>query len=95
MTKIFFTLAITTLLCSGLTFAVGGAEHDKQSDTVQTTHAPADTMSPDTTSHAIETQKRNWDKIEEKTGTEITYSYKYVCDSGGSCMTVDPPRFQR
>jgi outer membrane murein-binding lipoprotein Lpp len=95
MKKVLFALTIASLLVSGTALANGGAKHDKKSDTTQTTGAPADTMSSDTTSHAIETQEENWDKIENNTGTDVTYSYKYVCDSGGSCMTVDPPRFQR
>jgi uncharacterized protein YdeI (BOF family) len=95
MKKILLVLTIVSLLISGTAFANGGAKHDKQSDTTQTTGAPADTMSSDTTSHATETQEDNWNKIENNTGKDINYSYKYVCDSGGSCMTVDPPRFQR
>lgn len=95
MNKPLLILSTALLLASGLSFAEGTATYDASSDVTITTAAPAGTHSSDTTSKALETQKNNWDKIADKTGKDISYSYKYVCDSGGSCMTVDPPRFQR
>lgn len=95
MNKPLLILSTALLLASGLTFAEGTATYDASSDTTTSTNAPSGTLSSDPTSKAIETQKTNWNKIADKTGKDISYSYKYVCDSGGSCMTVDPPRFQR
>jgi hypothetical protein len=95
MKKILLALAAVTFLAPSLTLAEGTATYNAAADTTINTSASGNRPVADPTQNAIATQENNWDKIAEKTGRDISYSYKNFCNSSGSCIKVDPPRFQR
>lgn len=95
MKKMILALATAALLAPSFTLAEGTATHNAAADTTKNTPAADNRPVANPTQNAIAQQESNWNKIADKTGADINYSYKNICNSGGSCVTVDPPRFQR
>jgi hypothetical protein len=87
------TLLLVSALSTG--FAQDGASHDPSSDTYKHTNSAPGQRDLGKKLEIADKKKEHWDKVEENTGKEVTYSFKYLCDRAGGCVPVDPPRFQR
>jgi hypothetical protein len=92
-----FSILSTFLLVSALStgFAEEGATHDSSSDTYKHTNSAPGQRDLGKKEEIAGNKQEHWDKVEENTGKEVTYSIKYLCDRAGGCVPVDPPRFQR
>jgi basic membrane lipoprotein Med (substrate-binding protein (PBP1-ABC) superfamily) len=96
MKNVFSILATLLLVLSLSTgFAEGGATHDPSNDTYQYTNSAPGGRDLEKKEELADKKQEHWDKVEENTGKEVTYSIKYLCDREGGCVPVDPPRFQR
>jgi hypothetical protein len=91
--SILSTLLLVSVLSTG--FAEDGATHDPNSDTYTYTNSAPGQRDLEKKLELADKKKEHWDKVEENTGKEVTYSFKYLCDRDGGCVPVDPPRFQR
>jgi hypothetical protein len=81
------------VLSSGL--AQSGATHNPNADTYKQTNSAAGQRDAEKKQELADKKKEHWDKVEQNTGKEVTYSFKYLCDRADNCVPVDPPRFQR
>lgn len=91
--SILASLLLVSALSTG--FAEDGATHDPSSDTHNYTNSAPGQRNLEKKEELADKKKEHWDKVEENTGKEVTYSIKYLCDRDGGCVPVDPPRFQR
>jgi hypothetical protein len=96
MKNVLSTLACILLVSAlSTSFAENGATHDPNSDTYKYTNSAPGQRNLEKKEEVANNKKEHWDKVEENTGKEVTYSIKYLCDREGGCVPVDPPRFQR
>jgi hypothetical protein len=86
-------LILVSVLSTG--FAQNGATHDPSADTYKQTNSAAGQRDLEKKQELADKKKEHWDKVEQNTGKEVTYSFKYLCDRANNCVPVDPPRFQR
>jgi hypothetical protein len=92
MTKLFFALAVITLLGSGLSLA---EESNTVADTTTNTSAPATQSVTNPEQNARTKQKNPQSNIARKTSKGTSPGNKHVCYSGNSSSMVGRPRFQR
>lgn len=91
--SILASILLVSVLSTG--FAEGGATYDPSSNTYKQTNAAPGQRNEEKKQDLAEQKQEHWDKVEQNTGKEVTYSFNYVCDRAGGCVPVDPPRFQR
>jgi hypothetical protein len=87
------SLLLVSVLNTG--FAQSGATHDPSNDTYKQTNSAPGQRDLEKKQDLANAKQEHWNKVEENTGKEVTYSIKYLCDRAGGCVPVDPPRFQR
>ncbi len=88
-----FLVFIISLL-SSLVLAEEGATYTPENDRIVQTDA-AGKLPIEKKEDLAQQQIEHWNKVEENTGKEISYSYVVICDRDGHCMKVDPPKFVR
>ncbi len=90
-----FFLVLGISLVSTLVLAEEGATYTPENDRIVQTGAPAGKLPIEKKEDLAQKQVEHWNKVEENTGKEISYSYVVICDKDGHCMKVDPPKFVR
>jgi hypothetical protein len=91
-----FRILAVVLILSLVSTVFAQATHNPNNDRYIDTGNPNSHVLPIEHMQKIaDRHAERWEKLAEKLGREIEYSYNWICGQDGECMPVDPPQFSK